>query len=243
MGLFISKKELLKETGISYGQLYRWKREGLIPEEWFMKQPSHTGQETFFQRSQILKRIHVIKKMKEQYSLDELAVILSPEVSEKLFRIEDIAIIEEISPELLPIFKRGFQKESFTYIEVLIMMAISEFDKHTIITQRQMMEILGGLRVYQSQLKATGYTISFIENAREYFVIIQEENTQTILDQRLKLLKKISLNELSNLLKQKYSKYFNIMLDQEDMKLQLNKKEEQVLPTNNNHRGLEVELL
>ncbi|MCL2486473.1 MAG: YhbD family protein, partial [Oscillospiraceae bacterium] len=31
----ISKKDLLEFTGISYGQLYRWKREGLIPEEWF----------------------------------------------------------------------------------------------------------------------------------------------------------------------------------------------------------------
>jgi len=47
-GMLISKKELLKQTGISYGQLYRWKREGLIPEEWFIKQPTFTGQETFF---------------------------------------------------------------------------------------------------------------------------------------------------------------------------------------------------
>ena len=31
----ISKKELLDQTGISYGQLYRWKRKGLIPEAWF----------------------------------------------------------------------------------------------------------------------------------------------------------------------------------------------------------------
>lgn len=44
----ISKKDLLQVTGISYGQLYRWKREGLIPENWFVKRPSSTGQETFF---------------------------------------------------------------------------------------------------------------------------------------------------------------------------------------------------
>ena len=30
----ISKKELLEQTGISYGQLYRWKRKNIIPEEW-----------------------------------------------------------------------------------------------------------------------------------------------------------------------------------------------------------------
>ena len=44
----ISKRELLENTGISYGQLYRWKREGLIPEEWFIKRASFTGQECFF---------------------------------------------------------------------------------------------------------------------------------------------------------------------------------------------------
>lgn len=49
--MLISKKDLLAITGISYGQLYRWKRERLIPEEWFIKQSSYTGQETFFQES------------------------------------------------------------------------------------------------------------------------------------------------------------------------------------------------
>lgn len=44
----ISKKELLEETGISYGQLYRWKRKNLIPEEWFIRKSTYTGQETFF---------------------------------------------------------------------------------------------------------------------------------------------------------------------------------------------------
>lgn len=45
----ISKKELLRLTGISYGQLYRWKRKNLIPEEWFIRKSTYTGQETFFQ--------------------------------------------------------------------------------------------------------------------------------------------------------------------------------------------------
>lgn len=46
----MSKKELLELTGISYGQLYRWKRKKLIPEEWFIRKSTFTGQETFFPR-------------------------------------------------------------------------------------------------------------------------------------------------------------------------------------------------
>ncbi len=56
----ISKKEILDMTGISYGQLYRWKRKELIPEEWFIKKSSYTGQETFFPREKIINRINKI---------------------------------------------------------------------------------------------------------------------------------------------------------------------------------------
>ncbi len=72
----ISKKDLLTETGISYGQLYRWKRERLIPEEWFIKQSAFTGQETFFPREQTLSRIKMILELKDDHSLEELSRIL-----------------------------------------------------------------------------------------------------------------------------------------------------------------------
>lgn len=49
----ISKKEVLEKYGISYGALYRWKRMGLIPEAWFIRKSTATGQETFFRRDQV----------------------------------------------------------------------------------------------------------------------------------------------------------------------------------------------
>lgn len=74
----ISKKELLELTGISYGQLYRWKRKKLIPEEWFIRKSTFTGQETFFPKEKILSRIEKIKNLKDDLSLDELASMFSP---------------------------------------------------------------------------------------------------------------------------------------------------------------------
>lgn len=70
---YISKKELLVETGISYGQLYRWKRKGLIPESWFVRRSTFTGQETFFPREAILERVRWIQGAKTEAALDELA--------------------------------------------------------------------------------------------------------------------------------------------------------------------------
>lgn len=88
---FISKKEVLELTGISYGQLYRWKRKNIIPEGWFIKKSSYTGQETFFPREKMLARIDAIKEMKDDYSLDELSDFFSPnpariEVMKKNYR-------------------------------------------------------------------------------------------------------------------------------------------------------------
>ena len=92
----ISKKELLEETGISYGQLYRWKREGLIPEEWFVKRPSYTGQETFFPRDRVLERIGMILERKDDLSLDEIrGEIIGSEDGELKGLITEVLIMSE----------------------------------------------------------------------------------------------------------------------------------------------------
>jgi len=75
----ISKKELLEIYEISYGALYRWKRKGLIPEEWFIKKPTVTGQETFFPRDLICERMELIQKQKDEISLEELSNVFSSE--------------------------------------------------------------------------------------------------------------------------------------------------------------------
>ncbi len=89
MADWIAKKDLLQETGISYGQLYRWKRKGLIPESWFVRRATFTGQETFFPREAILERIQWIQGMKPEIPLDDLAVrIHEPEKSQESFPLD-----------------------------------------------------------------------------------------------------------------------------------------------------------
>jgi DNA-binding transcriptional MerR regulator len=73
----ISKKEVLQTYGISYGALYRWKRMGLIPEDWFLRKSTSTGQETFFRRTQICPRVELILAREQGISLEELAQQLS----------------------------------------------------------------------------------------------------------------------------------------------------------------------
>ena len=79
----LSKKELLERYGISYGALYRWKRKGLIPEDWFIKKATVTGQETFFHKALIFERVEMILGQKEEISLDDLAGQLNNQAKNK----------------------------------------------------------------------------------------------------------------------------------------------------------------
>ena len=123
----ISKKELLDLTGISYGQLYRWKRKNLIPEDWFIKKSSFTGQETFFPKDKIFDRISKIMNMKEDLSLDDIAGVVSPvpvDISMSKDELIDRKIVSESAHRLF-IEKFPFI-DSFTFDKILFMFLIDK---------------------------------------------------------------------------------------------------------------------
>lgn len=206
----ISKKDLLKETGISYGQLYRWKRENLIPEEWFIKQSSFTGQETFFPREKILGRIKAIQELKDEYSLEELAKMLSPEISQRVFTKKDFSVIEEIDMDLVPIFLNDFEESSFTFIEVIIMIAFSKLKKEFYeIKQEHYISMINGIMDYYQKLKNIEYTLMIYYKSKEYYAVLCSNNSMFFIDKSLELINSIKLDEISNIIKIKYKNSLN----------------------------------
>ena len=153
----ISKKDLLQVTGISYGQLYRWKREGLIPENWFVKRPSSTGQETFFPKELILKRIRAIQKLKDHYSLEELANLLAPEVTNRIFSEEDLEQFQEVDIDVAAEFMDQLEKDTFRFIEVLIMIIFSDWKKKELLDTAQLTKLISHSAKNASQI-AVSYT-------------------------------------------------------------------------------------
>ncbi|NTU27005.1 YhbD family protein [Bacillus tequilensis] len=115
----ISKKELLERTSISYGQLYRWKRKNLIPEEWFIRKSTFTGQETFFPREDMLKRISMIQKMKENLSLDEMREMLSPKMKDVSMTADELLQKGLISRPVLDVFSEGGGNSVFSSRDLL----------------------------------------------------------------------------------------------------------------------------
>lgn len=121
----ISKKDVLELTGISYGQFYRWKREELIPESWFIRKSTFTGQETFLPKTKILERIEKIKSMKDAHSLDEIANLLSPEMKDRRLSREEIAQMGWVAPEVLSYYQSVRKEQGpYSFREILYLAMI-----------------------------------------------------------------------------------------------------------------------
>lgn len=206
--MLISKKDLLVETGISYGQLYRWKRECLIPEEWFMKQSSFTGQETFFPKVQMLNRIRAIQELKDKYSLEELAKFLSPEVTESKFTIADLGTMQEISNDLLVNIHEILGKDNISYMELLMLVILSELRDEFHLTILQTGEILASMKFYLEKIKSTDYIVAVFMKDNEYYTVIYLDQSQIYLDERFHIVKKVLIDDISNKIKIKYRKGF-----------------------------------
>lgn len=182
----ISKKDLLKEMNISYGQLYRWKREGLIPDEWFNKQAVSTGQETFFKRNLIIPRIKKILELKDKYQLEELKAFFSPSMATRKFSLREVIVIETIDPLVLKMYSK--KKDIFTILELAI---LSIFSNHQEVNFEEYMDI-----DFEECAKASDYF--YILKNKDIFIMIG--SSDILIDKKIVVDKKIKIeDEISNI--------------------------------------------
>ncbi|MBT2729227.1 YhbD family protein [Bacillus sp. ISL-75] len=142
----ISKKDLLELAGISYGQLYRWKRKDLIPEEWFVRKSTFTGQETFFPKEKVLERIEKIQTMKENLSLDELADMFSPNVANLNYTKDELVKRNIVSTTVVDFYlemEKGSLQFNFTrMLEVFILEKLLQSGEINLEEGRMVLQVL-----------------------------------------------------------------------------------------------------
>ncbi len=200
----ISKKDLLAITGISYGQLYRWKRERLIPEEWFIKQSAYTGQETFFPREQILSRIQSILDMKDKYSLEELARMLSPQNTATSIKWDDLYEIEEIDTELINELKNLTGSEECSFMGVIFIAAISMSAGKLGLNNNRCADIVSRSIPALRKLKGDNIVCSIIDTGNEYHTVFTQGSAQVLFDEDVEVIEQLSLSEIADRIKLKY---------------------------------------
>ena len=201
----ISKKDLLALTGISYGQLYRWKRERLIPEEWFIKQSAYTGQETFFPREQILSRVRTILDAKGQYSLEELARVFSPETSEGTITAGELSDIAEIGKALLPTIWRVLGKERYDFFDAVLLAGVSKVVDELSLTADLAAEVLSAaVSAAGGMPRSTDCALTIFRSLDVYHAVLTKPGAPLWFDGQCDVAAACDLGELAGKLKLNY---------------------------------------
>ena len=191
----ISKKELLEKTGISYGQLYRWKRERLIPEEWFVKRSAITGQETYFPKLQILDRVEAILDLKEDHSLEEIRNILASEHSSLLSRekVEELGVLPK---DLLSRADCLKDKDEFRRGEVAFMVMLAEVAEERGLSDNDYDDLLARSLPLLEQDRSAN-SVAFLMDANgKLFVVLAREGKQPLFDSGIEIVRTASLADL-----------------------------------------------
>ncbi len=199
----ISKRDLLRETGISYGQLYRWKRQNLIPEDWFIRRSSYTGQETYFSRDKILERIKTIKHLKGRYSLDELARILSPEFTGITYPVSRVISKEIMDQQTAELFRRKINKEACSFWEVCVIYALGLLRSKYFLTEADLERVSQKILDWSAKLQNGSYKIYVVKCDGQNTVIIAAKEPPLFLDKALQVMGSYDLEEIGATVKQK----------------------------------------
>ncbi|MCQ2009958.1 MAG: YhbD family protein [Sporolactobacillus sp.] len=188
----IAKKDLLEMTGISYGQLYRWKRKQLIPEAWFIRKATFTGQETFFPKVKILKRVQSISEMKDTLSLDELAERFSPQSVTKIVLSETELLDRNIvSNATLTIFKEfGSVQHRFDFHDLLAMFFLDHMLKAGQMNRAEANDLLNVLKESSHKIYDKNSCLYFIRKMGVSMVFIAADDVALYFDDGVKVIDK-----------------------------------------------------
>lgn len=178
----ISKKQLLQDKNISYGQLYRWKREGLIPDEWFIKQSVPTGQETFFDENLIIPRIDKILDLKTKFGIDEIKAFFKKDRKTVTYSIKDAILLDDVDPYLLKMYLKD--EKTISLNELSLIRLLSKYNN--IINSVDYIDIIG--EDYNNN-----DSLYILFNGSEYYLAIGNIH---FIDPKIKIIIK---NELSDI--------------------------------------------
>ncbi|KYH35251.1 hypothetical protein CLTEP_08760 [Clostridium tepidiprofundi DSM 19306] len=190
----ISKKDLLDLTGISYGQLYRWKRKKLIPEEWFIKKSSFTGQETFFPKEKILDRIDKIKNMKDDLSLDQIANMFAPKLADVFLNKHELKEKGILSDITLNIYSSiNGEEEAFSFEKILFLYTVELFIKSGEASIEEGKNILLTLEGNYRKFKSKGCEVILVRKFGVAICILISPQSEIFIEDSAKFIKKINM--------------------------------------------------
>ncbi|MNO21661.1 hypothetical protein D3C76_114370 [compost metagenome] len=202
----ISKKELLDFTGISYGQLYRWKRKQLIPEDWFIRKSTFTGQETFFPKERMLGRIRHILSKKDDLSLDELAGRLSDmtSVHKQLLTLQQIGERNIVSNVTLERYgQRELNGQTYSFDQLIHLVAVDRLLGKGELSLEEADLLYHTLSVNLQQFEGKNWELFFMRKMGVGFFLQAVAPAELVFDEGVRLVSRLSLADLTEQLQGK----------------------------------------
>ncbi len=202
----ISKKELLVVAGISYGQLYRWKRKGLIPEDWFQRKSTFTGQETFFPRERVLARIEKIKAMQdEDASLDEIADAVAPNLGEASMTLPEVRELSLVSPEAAELFAESVSDTAAPLVfgEVVSLAALDTLLKTGDVSLDEGRVVLGALQENYPAFEGRSADLLFVRRMGLSAALLVTSGADVRFDRAARVVARVNLSESAEALRAK----------------------------------------
>jgi len=198
----ISKKELLELTGISYGQLYRWKRKNLIPEEWFIRKSTFTGQETFFPKEITLDRIEKIKNMKGDLTLDDLANMLSPDLMELILTREKLVEFKIISKTTIDFYTKEIgETNQFPFEKILYLNVLDKMFKSGKMNVEEAKLILNLLEEQYPKYKGKNCQLIFLRKLGISTCCLISKPSQIYFEKGINIIESLNMSDLIEELK------------------------------------------
>jgi DNA-binding transcriptional MerR regulator len=192
----ISKKDLLQLTGISYGQLYRWKRKNIIPEDWFMKKSSFTGQETFFPKQKVLERIERIKELKDGQSLDDIARVFSTNEDIGFDAGQVTLSLEQIPKQVLQIYQSLFPNtklEQLGTVQLCSLLFVNDWLLKGSVTIEEVKQFLILIETHKQQIILDETVVIYIRKFGVGTWVIGKQH-ETFVDQKDAILINVALS-------------------------------------------------
>ena len=200
----ISKKDLLDRADISYGQLYRWKRKGLIPEDWFIRKSTYTGQETFFPRAKVLSRIEKIKNLKEDASLDDIADVFSPAQADAALSREDLIAKGLASADVLEIYlSDNGSSSSFDFGEIRLIYLFNSLLVSGSVSLDEGRLVLDLMRTGVLRFESAAFDLMLTRKLGSFCCFAVPAGCEVCLDKDMRLISRVSVPAMTEELKLK----------------------------------------
>ena len=200
--LLISKKDLLRVAHISYGTLYRWKRLGLIPENWFIHKATEIGQATYLPKEKVLTRIERNKELKSERTVEQMQELFSANVKSFKIPLKDFVELNIVSKLAITAFTSIFPaKDHLDFNDVFSMYVVDHLMKLQGFYLEDAKQVLRLLCKYLSRETSKDYQLILLRKMGVPMTVLVKGDEDILLEDSTEIIACANLVEFESALK------------------------------------------